>query len=207
MLEVPFPGVAAALAQGRIDAALLVEPFTSAAGGQVKILGDAQAAIGRGYMVTGWYAKTDWLNANRDTARKFVDVMIQTAKWGNKNHDQSAAILAKYIGMTPEVIRATPRAYYGETPITPDDPARARLLDEVHRTREDAGRSAHLARVSVRGSSLRNERAQLFGVDDHDVRGAHVDEFLIPEAVERAVDGFARRRDHVRHFLIRQGAG
>ena len=119
MLEVPFPGVAAALAQGRIDAALLVEPFTSAAGNQVKILGDAQAAIGRGYMVTGWYAKADWLNANRDVARKFVDVMMQTAKWGNKNHDQSAAILAKYVGMTAEVIRATPRAYYGEAPIAP----------------------------------------------------------------------------------------
>ena len=82
MIEVPFSGVAAALAQGRIDAALLVEPFTTAARGQVKILGDPQAAIGRGYMVTGWYAKADWLNANRDTAQRFVDVMLQTAKWG-----------------------------------------------------------------------------------------------------------------------------
>jgi NitT/TauT family transport system substrate-binding protein len=119
MIEVPFPGIAAALAQGRIDAALLVEPFTSAARDQVKILGDAQAAIGKGYMVTGWYAKADWLNANRDVARRFVDVMLQTAKWGNRNHDQSAAILAKYVGMTADVIRATPRAIYGEAPITP----------------------------------------------------------------------------------------
>jgi NitT/TauT family transport system substrate-binding protein len=119
MLEVPFPGIAAALAQGRIDAALLVEPFTTAARDQVKILGDAQAAIGKGYMVTGWYAKADWLNANRDVARRFVDVMLQTAKWGNRNHDQSATILAKYVGMTADVIRATPRAIYGEAPITP----------------------------------------------------------------------------------------
>jgi NitT/TauT family transport system substrate-binding protein len=119
MLEVPFPGIAAALAQGRIDAALLVEPFTTAARDQVKILGDAQAAIGKGYMVTGWYAKADWLNANRDVARRFVDVMLQTGKWGNRNHDQSATILAKYVGMTADVIRATPRAIYGEAPITP----------------------------------------------------------------------------------------
>src|ERR1700733_505854 len=54
LLEVPFPSVAAALNQGRIEAALMVEPFTTAARGQIKILGDAQAAIGRGYMVTGW---------------------------------------------------------------------------------------------------------------------------------------------------------
>jgi len=119
ILEVPFSGITAALASGRIDAALDVEPFTSAAKDQVRILGDAQAAIGRGYMVTGWYAKADWLDANRDTARRFVDAILQTAKWANRNHDQSAVILAKYVGLTADVIRATPRAIYGEAPITP----------------------------------------------------------------------------------------
>ncbi len=121
LIEVPFSGVGAALAQGRIDAALLVEPFTAAAraAGQIKILGDPQAAIGRGYMVTGWYAKADWLNANRDTARRFVDVMLQTAKWGNAHHPESAAILAKYVGMTADAIQTSPRAVYGEKPIQP----------------------------------------------------------------------------------------
>jgi NitT/TauT family transport system substrate-binding protein len=121
LIEVPFSGVGAALGQGRIDAALLVEPFTSAARaqGQIKILGDPQAAIGRGYMVTGWYAKADWLNANRDTARRFVDVMLQTAKWGNAHHPESAAILAKYVGMTADAIQSSPRAVYGEKPIQP----------------------------------------------------------------------------------------
>lgn len=119
MIEVPFSGVAAALGQGRIDAALLVEPFTTAAGNTVKVIGDSQAAIGKNYMVTGWYAKADWLNANRETARKYIDVMIQTAKWGNRNHDQSAAILAKYVGMTADAVKATPRAVYGEQPVTP----------------------------------------------------------------------------------------
>jgi NitT/TauT family transport system substrate-binding protein len=121
LIEVPFSGVGAALAQGRIDAALLVEPFTSAARaqGQIKILGDPQSAIGRGYMVTGWYAKADWLNANRDTARRFVDVMLQTAKWGNAHHPESAVILSKYLGMTADAIQSAPRAIYGEKPIQP----------------------------------------------------------------------------------------
>lgn len=65
MLEVPFPGVAAAINGGRVDAAMLVKPFTSSPRGQVKVLGDGQAAIGKRYMVTGWYARADWLNANR----------------------------------------------------------------------------------------------------------------------------------------------
>lgn len=119
MIEVPFSGVAAALGQGRIDAAMLVEPFTTAAGNTVKVIGDPQAAIGRNYMVTGWYASAAWLDANRDTARRFVTSMLQTAKWANHNHDASAAILAKYVGMSADAVKATPRAVYGEQPITP----------------------------------------------------------------------------------------
>jgi len=119
MIEVPFSSVPAALAAGRIDAALLVEPFTTAAGNAVKVIGDPQAAIGKNYMVTGWYAAASWLNANHDVAKRYVDVMLQTAKWANHNHDLSAVILAKYVGLTPDAVKATPRAYYGETPIAP----------------------------------------------------------------------------------------
>lgn len=120
LLELPFGGVAAALAQGRIDAALLVEPFTTMAKGQVKIIGDALAPVGKHFMVTGWYAKEDWLNANRDTARRFIEVMLKTAKWANANHDASAAILARYSPVPVDVIRASPRAVYGDVPVTPD---------------------------------------------------------------------------------------
>lgn len=120
LLELPFAGVPAALAQGRIDAALLVEPFTTMAKGQVKILGDALAPVGRHFMVTGWYAKADWLNANRETARRFVEVLLKTAKWANVNHDDSAAILARYSAVPLDVIRASPRAVYGDVPVSPD---------------------------------------------------------------------------------------
>lgn len=119
LIEVPFPSVAAALTQGRIDAALLVEPFISTAGSTIKVVGDPEAAIGKGYMVTGWFAMADWLNANREMARRFVSVMLQTAKWANGHRDQSAAILAKYLGISPDAIKAAPRAVYGEQPVTP----------------------------------------------------------------------------------------
>jgi hypothetical protein len=46
--------------------------------------------------------------------------MQQTAIWANHNHDQSAAILARYSPVPLEVIRAAPRALYGEMPIGPD---------------------------------------------------------------------------------------
>lgn len=121
-LEVPFTAVPAALQQGRIDAALLVEPFTTAAvaKNQVRVIGDALGAVGKHFMVTGWYAKADWLNANHDVARRFIDAMIAAAKWANRNHDQSAVILAKYAELPIDVIKATPRALYGEVPPSPD---------------------------------------------------------------------------------------
>ena len=55
----------------------------------------------------------------RQTARRFVDVMLQTAKWANAHHPESAAILAKYVGMTADAIQSSPRAVYGEKPIQP----------------------------------------------------------------------------------------
>jgi NitT/TauT family transport system substrate-binding protein len=120
IVEIPFSAIAAALTQGRIDAALLVEPFTTAAKGQVRIIGDALAPIGKHFMVTGWYAAASWLGANHDTARRFIDVMLAAAKWANHNHDQSAVILAKYTALPIDVIRATVRAQYGEVPVTAD---------------------------------------------------------------------------------------
>jgi NitT/TauT family transport system substrate-binding protein len=119
MAEIPFSSVAVSLAQGRVDAALLIEPFTTAAGTTVKVIGDPQLALGKRYMITGWFALENWLNANRDTARRFAGVMVQTAKWGNRNHEQSAVILAKYLSLSPDVIKAAPRAVYGEQAVTP----------------------------------------------------------------------------------------
>ena len=120
LLELPFGSVAAALTQGRIDAALLVEPFTTMARGQVRVIGDALAPVGKHFMVTGWYATASWLNANRDTARRFVDVILQTAKWANQNHDQSAAILAEYSPVPVDVIRSSPARSTARCKITPD---------------------------------------------------------------------------------------
>jgi NitT/TauT family transport system substrate-binding protein len=118
LLEVPFPGVAAALAQGRVDAAILVEPFMTAARGQLRSLGDAQASIGKRFMSTGWFAKPEWLSANRDTARRFIDVMAQSARWANRFHNESAEVLARYLNTSPEVVRASARPVYGETAVT-----------------------------------------------------------------------------------------
>jgi NitT/TauT family transport system substrate-binding protein len=64
-------------------------------------------------MIGGWFCTTDWLQKNRDLARRFVAVMYDTARWANSHPDESGAILAKYSKVDPAVIKSMSRAPYG----------------------------------------------------------------------------------------------
>jgi NitT/TauT family transport system substrate-binding protein len=120
IVEVAFPEIPAALAAGRVEAGMLVEPFASSSlkKGEVRILGDAMAPIGPRFMLTGWFATAKWLAANRDSAHRYVNVMYQTAKWANGHHAESAGILSKYAKLPLEAVQGMARAYYGEVPLT-----------------------------------------------------------------------------------------
>jgi NitT/TauT family transport system substrate-binding protein len=99
-VEMPFVEMEGALSTGRIDMALMADPdaTTALAAGRTRAFGKAFDAIGKQFLIGGWFAKTDWINANVDTVKKFVAVMREAAQWGNKPADfsQSAAILEKY---------------------------------------------------------------------------------------------------------------
>jgi NitT/TauT family transport system substrate-binding protein len=99
-VEMPFVEMEGALSTGRIDMALMADPdaTTALAAGRTRPFGKAFDAIGKQFLIGGWFAKTEWINANVDTVKKFVAVMREAAQWGNKpaNFPQSAAILEKY---------------------------------------------------------------------------------------------------------------
>jgi NitT/TauT family transport system substrate-binding protein len=101
-----------ALAQGRIASASMNDPELSqaVAQGKVRILGRAWDAIAPLFMQTVWFTTRDWLDKNKDTARRFARAVVAAGNWGMKNPPQGAAILAKYIGSKEE--RATMR--FGE---------------------------------------------------------------------------------------------
>jgi len=112
IVEIPFPEMLPALLDGRVDAAQLVEPFASAAKGKVTLLNDSMPAIAPRFLVTGWFAKLSWLDANRDTAKKFAAATLRANAWANTNHDASATDLGKYTPIPPDVIRTLVRANY-----------------------------------------------------------------------------------------------
>ena len=114
-VEMPFVEMEPALVSGRIDAALMADPnaTTVLADGRTRPFTKAFDAIGKQFLIGGWFAKTDWINANVATVRTFAAVMREAAQWGNKsaNFKASAAILEKY---TKVDVGASNRIVYAE---------------------------------------------------------------------------------------------
>ena len=93
------PGqMAAALERGTVAAASLPDPQLDAAvtDGTVRIIGNNYDSIAKTFMVTGWFATSDWLAKNPDVAKRYAAAMAETADWANANHDRAAEILLKY---------------------------------------------------------------------------------------------------------------
>jgi NitT/TauT family transport system substrate-binding protein len=112
IIEIPFPAMLPAMLDGRIDAAQLVEPFASAAKGKVTLLSDSMPAIAPRFLVTGFFGKLTWLDANKDTAKKFAAATLKANAWANGNHDASAENLGKYTPISSDVIKTLVRAKY-----------------------------------------------------------------------------------------------
>jgi NitT/TauT family transport system substrate-binding protein len=116
IVEMPFAQMAVAVRRGTIDAAPIAEPALSAAkkeGGLRILLPPIFSVFGNDFMVGGWFSTADWISANKDTARRFVSAIYDTARWANSHPDESAAILAKYAKLDPSVVKNMNRAPYG----------------------------------------------------------------------------------------------
>ena len=114
-IEVPFSEMGTALQQHRVAAALMTEPFATAAKPVARVLGNAGAAVGNKYLVMGWFAPDMWTAQNGETIRRFRLAIARAAVWANAHPDESAAILARYTKLTVETIRSMARARYDTT--------------------------------------------------------------------------------------------
>jgi NitT/TauT family transport system substrate-binding protein len=121
-VELPPPSIPDALAQGRVDAALLQEPALSAAADRVRSIGNAEDAIARVSVQTAWYALRPWLDANKDAARRFADAIYAAGSWAMANPEKAALVLDKYLGIKE------PRAF-GRFATKPDLPSIQVVLD------------------------------------------------------------------------------
>jgi NitT/TauT family transport system substrate-binding protein len=115
LVETPFSEMAVALASGRVAAGIFAEPFWTAALPTCRVIGNGSAAVGKRFMVTGWFATADWLAKNADAAKHLQSVMLQIARWANANHAETQTIVSKYTKISPDVLAHANRPVLGET--------------------------------------------------------------------------------------------
>jgi NitT/TauT family transport system substrate-binding protein len=118
-LEMPFGEMAVALAQHRVDAALLPEPFLTRAQATVRSIGDAYPAVAKQFLIGAFFTTTTWAKAHPDLLKRFVAAIHETAPWANRNRAQTAAILAKNSKIDAATLGAMRRVMYAET-LAPD---------------------------------------------------------------------------------------
>jgi NitT/TauT family transport system substrate-binding protein len=98
-VEIPTSNMPAALKQGRIDGAMISEPFLTEQAADIEPIGDAFSAIAPEWISAVFVASKAWVTANPEAARRFVAAMHETAKWANTHHAETAKILSPLSGV------------------------------------------------------------------------------------------------------------
>jgi len=119
-VEMPFSEMVDALTAGRIDAAILAEPFMSAAKGRTRLVAYPMAAIGPRVQLGGWIASLGWARANAALVADFNNAIVKTNAWANAHHDQTAQILVKIGKLDRQAVAKMNRATYA-TALVPSE--------------------------------------------------------------------------------------
>jgi NitT/TauT family transport system substrate-binding protein len=100
--EVPFAEMAGAIAQHRVDGAVMAEPFLTQAK-DVRIIADVNGALAQHFMLAGWIASETWIRANPVALARFQVAIKRTALWANTHRKEAGDILLRYLKIDPEV--------------------------------------------------------------------------------------------------------
>lgn len=112
-VEFSYSAMIPALMDGRVDAALLVEPtLTIAKRDGCRVLALAYGAVAPQYCGGCFVAMQAWLAENADLAQRFVEAMGRAAVWANGHHAESLAIVARYLKLDPQTLGTMTRAIY-----------------------------------------------------------------------------------------------
>lgn len=113
-VEIPFPAMPAALAEHRVDAAFITEPFASRAKEHARVLAPAFDAIAPQFQISVYVASLAWTAAHPDLARRFAALIYRTAAYANVNRTRTGEILMQIAKIDADQLKVTPRATYAE---------------------------------------------------------------------------------------------
>ncbi|HKF99360.1 MAG TPA: ABC transporter substrate-binding protein [Xanthobacteraceae bacterium] len=105
--EIPFPQMADALFQSRLDAVWAVEPFLTIMmkSGKARVLAYPYLDNLPGMDITAFFAKETWLKANADVAQRFKRAYQRAVTYLNDaNKEERDGWVAKFTGVKPELV-------------------------------------------------------------------------------------------------------
>jgi NitT/TauT family transport system substrate-binding protein len=106
-LELPFPQMADALYQKRLDAVWNVEPFMTlmVKSGNARILVHPYQENNPNTDVTGFYARESWIKNNRDVALRFKRAMDKaTSYFNDASKEERDDWVAKFTGVKIDLV-------------------------------------------------------------------------------------------------------
>ena len=108
-VELVPSSMARAVESGRVVAGLLNDPELNAALENTKVrkLSDGYSAIANQFSFTAWFTSRNWIDKNKETAKRFADAIVSAGIWAESNRPAAMDILEKYTKFreTKSVIR------------------------------------------------------------------------------------------------------
>jgi len=112
MIELPSSAIAAAIEDGRIDAATIADPFLSAAvnSGKARVLAHSYDAIGKRFETSVYVSMDDFVQSHQDAMQRFARAMHESIVYTNTHLSETVNLVASYSGVEPAVVAKTIRA-------------------------------------------------------------------------------------------------
>jgi len=116
-VEIPNSAMAAAVEDGRVDAAVQVSPLLDSAvrAGRTRVLGPVYDGIAKHFLVTVWYAADPYIARNTDVVRRFAATIRDANAYCMSHPAETLPIIAAFEKIDPATLQGTVRAAYPAT--------------------------------------------------------------------------------------------
>lgn len=114
-VEIGLADASAAVAEGRIDAYPIVEPFLTNVGDEFRYLGFPYDSIGKRVAIGLHVSHSDWLSKNRALGLRIVESLHEAAAWANANPTAAGVILEKVAKMPAATVAKMHHVVNAET--------------------------------------------------------------------------------------------
>jgi NitT/TauT family transport system substrate-binding protein len=113
-IELPFPTMPEALQRSEILGCCMVEPFASARKDITRSIPNVYDILGKNWALGVWYAKIDWIQANPQLVKTFVNALYATARKVNADPSSVDQLLSTYSKVPLDSIKQTLKPIFAE---------------------------------------------------------------------------------------------